>query len=74
MIETYRLNAFKGLHLYWGSDDYNPHTITVLASFKGSKAHETLLHRLLKTHRYKGEWFIFDPQIIELAELISTNV
>lgn len=34
-----------------------PHTLVVRDIFKGGRKEERKLHRLLKTHRVRGEWF-----------------
>lgn len=35
----------------------NPDELHLLASFPGSQAHETALHRYLQAERIRGEWF-----------------
>lgn len=51
----------------------NAHQIEILLTLPGNKSFETFLHKLLKEHHFRGEWFHFKKElevfITDLAEV-----
>lgn len=48
-------------------------TLSVLATLDVANRVETLLHRLLKEHRLKGEWFAWCPEVAAVVELAKAG-
>jgi hypothetical protein len=47
--------------------------LIVLAKFRGTVTDERDLHRALKKHRVRGEWFVCSDEVMELVDRISNK-